>query len=49
MAPEPMRGKRCTSLFLPYIAAKIAEIRGVTTEEIANITMENGKRFFNIA
>jgi len=48
MAPEPFRGKRCSSLYLPYIATKIAEVRGTTTEEIARVTMENGKRFFGI-
>jgi len=48
MSPEPVRGKRNSSLHLPYIAAKIAEVRGTTTEEIAKVTMENGKRFFGI-
>ncbi|MCL2628846.1 MAG: TatD family hydrolase [Oscillospiraceae bacterium] len=48
MSPEPFRGKRNSSLYLPYIAAKIAEVRGVATEDIANLTMENGKRFFGI-
>ena len=49
MAPEPKRGRRCSSLFLPYIAAKVAEIWGVTAEEAAAITTENGKRLFGIA
>jgi len=48
LAPEPMRGKRNSSLFLPYIAERIAEARGATKEEIAALTMENGKRFFGI-
>jgi TatD DNase family protein len=48
MAPEPMRGRRNSSLYLPYIAAKVAEVRGITAEEVAAITMENGKRFFGI-
>jgi len=48
MAPEPFRGKRCSSLYLPYIAEKIAEVRGTSVEEIARVTMENGKRFFRI-
>ena len=48
MAPEPMRGKRNSSLYLPYIAEKIAEVRGVSAEDVAAITMENGKRFFGI-
>jgi len=48
LAPEPMRGKRNSSLYLPYIAEKIAQIRGVSLEEAAALTMENGKRFFGI-
>jgi len=48
MAPEPMRGKRNSSLFLPYIAEKVAEARGITLEEAASVTMENGLRFFGI-
>ena len=48
MAPEPMRGRRNSSLYLPYIADKVAEIRGISTEETATLTMENGLRFFGI-
>ena len=48
LAPEPMRGKRNSSLFLPYIAEKIAGARGMSAEETAALTMENGKRFFGI-
>lgn len=49
MAPVPHRGERCSSLLLPCIGRRIAEIRGVSEEEIAGITKENGKRFFGIA
>ena len=48
LTPEPYRGKRNNSGYVKYTAAKIAELRGMTTEEIAKITMENGKRFYNI-
>ena len=48
MAPEPMRGKRNSSLYLPYIAEKVAEVRGIEVEEVAKLTTENGKRFFGI-
>jgi len=48
LTPEPMRGKRNSSLYLPYTAEKIAEVRGVTVEEVAALTMENGLRFFNL-
>jgi len=48
MAPEPKRGRRNSSLFLPYIAEKVAQIWGVTTEDAAMTTTENGKRLFRI-
>ena len=48
LAPHPMRGRRNSSIFLPYIAEKVALTRGITTEETAAVTMENGKRFFGI-
>jgi len=48
LSPEPMRGRRNSSLYLPYIAEKVAEVRGITSQEAAALTMENGKRFFGI-
>jgi len=48
LAPVPLRGKRNDSRNLKHIAACIAEIRGTTTEHIASITLQNGKRFFGI-
>ena len=48
LAPVPVRGRRNDSRHLPYIAARAAEIRGIDTEELAALTMANGKRFFGI-
>lgn len=48
MAPVPHRGKRNCSLYLPFVAEKIAEIRGMTAEEVARITRENARRFFGL-
>jgi len=48
LAPEPMRGKRNSSLYLPYTAQKVAEVRGVAVSEVAEMTTENGKYFFRI-
>ena len=48
LTPEPFRGKRNNSAYVKYTAEKIAELRGMSIEEIAKITMENGKRFYNI-
>lgn len=49
MAPEPHRGKRCDSTYIPLSAALIAELKGLTVEEVLNATFENGKRFFGLA
>lgn len=48
MAPEPWRGQRCNSLMISSIARKAAEIKGMTAQEIIDITNENAKRFFKI-
>ncbi len=48
MAPEPFRGKRNDPGYLYRMAEKLAEIRGVTVEEIHAITTENGKRLYHI-
>ena len=48
MARTPYRGKRNHSGYVPKVAEKIAEIKGLTTEEVAAITTENGRRFFRI-
>ena len=48
MAPEPYRGKRNSSLYVHRVAEVIAEVKGLPVEEVARITTENGKKFFNI-
>ena len=48
LTPVPNRGKRNDSRQLEFVAAKIAEVRGISPEEVAEITMENGRRLFNI-
>ena len=48
LTPVPFRGKRNDSTMLPYIAQTIADIKGLSAEEVAAVTMENGKRFFGI-
>ena len=48
LAPEPYRGKRNSSLYLPEIAQTIAEIKGMTYEEVVNQTRENAKTLFQI-
>ena len=48
LAPVPNRGKRNDSRNLPYIAARIAEIKGMTTDQVAEVTLKNGKQLFGI-
>ncbi|MDO5362554.1 MAG: TatD family hydrolase [Eubacteriales bacterium] len=48
LAPKPNRGKRNSSLNLPYVARMIAELKGVTPEEVIAVTEENAKKIFGI-
>ena len=48
MAPEPYRGKRNDSRYVFRMAEAIAQVKGLTAEEVGRITTENGKRFFDI-
>ena len=48
MAPEPFRGKRNDPGYLYRMAEQLAQIRGITPEEAAAITTENGKRLYRI-
>ena len=48
LAPEPYRGKRNSSLYLPYVVEKIAEIKGLTPDEVMNITTSNAKRLYKM-
>ena len=49
LSPEPNRGKRNSSLNLPYVAAAIAQIKGISEEEVRWITWENGCRMYRMA
>lgn len=48
LTPEPFRGKRNSSLYVHFVAEKIAEIKGITPREVETATFENAKRLFNI-
>ena len=48
MSPEPFRGKRNDPGKLYRMTEKLAEIRGLSVEEIRAITTENGKRLYRI-
>ena len=46
LAPTPHRGTRNESMYIPLIAAKVAEVFNLPLEEIARITTENSQRIF---
>lgn len=48
MAPVPFRGKRNDSTLIAYTAARIAEIRGITAEELLTVTRANAETLFHI-
>jgi TatD DNase family protein len=49
LSPVPNRGKRNDSRNLPYIAAIVAREKRISTEEVAAITFENGKKLYGIS
>ncbi len=48
LAPEPHRGKRNDSSYIPFIAERIGNVIGLSTEEVLNITNENAKRLYSL-
>jgi TatD DNase family protein len=48
MSPEPERGKRNDSGKIPHIIRKIAEVKNLSPEEVAAITMKNADALFGI-
>ncbi len=46
LTPVPFRGERNDSGYMKFTAEKIAEIKGITIEEVARHTMENAKKLF---
>lgn len=48
LSPEPNRGKRNSSLNLPYVVQAVARIKGISGEEVMDITSRNAKELFGI-
>lgn len=48
LAPQPHRGKRNESAYIPLIAQKVADIFETPIQNIAKITSENAKKCFNL-
>jgi len=46
LAPMPYRGKRNDPSYIPLIAEKVAEIKGISVEEVARATTENARKLF---
>ena len=49
LAPVPMRGRRNEPCYAVHVAEKLAEIKGISAEEIAHITTDNFFRLFSKA
>ena len=48
LSPHPLRGKRNESSYVKYIAEQIADLKGISIEELAQKTSDNAFRLFGI-
>lgn len=48
LAPEPYRGKRNNSIYIQYVAAEVAKLKGITCEEVIAQTEANAKELYGI-
>ncbi|MCI9197975.1 MAG: TatD family hydrolase [Lachnospiraceae bacterium] len=48
LSPVPNRGKRNSSLNLPYIAKELANIKGITYDQVVDITENNARKLFGL-
>jgi len=48
LSPEPNRGKRNSSLNIPYVVQVMAQLKGISEEEVIRITSENTEKLFHI-
>lgn len=48
MTPEPFRGKRCDSSHIKYTAQKIADVKGISVDEVLLAAKENAFRVYNL-
>lgn len=48
LSPVPFRGKRNESSYISYVAEKIAEVKGISVDEVAEVTTSNAKKVFSV-
>ena len=48
LAPVPMRGKRNQPAYVKYVCSHLAELKGLSSEDLAKLTSDNAKRVFKI-
>lgn len=48
LTPEPYRGKRNEPLYVKLVAAKVAELKGISVEEVERVTTSTAKKVFNL-
>ena len=48
LAPEPNRGKRNSSLNIPYVIATMAQIKGITEEEVRKAAWDNSLKLYRM-
>ena len=48
LAPVPMRGRRNEPAYVRYVAEKVAELRGITLEQVAEATTKNAVRLYKL-
>jgi len=48
LTPEPFRGRKNSSKYVPYIAEKVSEILNISEEEVAKVTSENACSLFDL-
>ncbi|MBR5661599.1 MAG: TatD family hydrolase [Bacteroidales bacterium] len=48
LTPVPFRGRRNESSYIPFIASKVAELKGISVEDVAEVTTTNARNLFGI-